>query len=340
MLTLLRYILFPFSLLYALIVVLRNWCYDFGLFESKRFETPTIVVGNLSVGGTGKTPMIEFLVAALMQDRKLAILSRGYRRKSKGFVLANADSDVLDLGDEPYQMSRKYPEVPLAVDGDRRRGIARLEGEVGPEVILLDDAFQHRRVAACLSLLLTTYARPFHRDWYVPTGYLRDAKSQAKRASAIVVTKCPKTMGIKEMEELGNRLRRHSGQEVLFATLGYAAAVKNKEGAMDLELLRHRTIDLVTGIADPRPLVEHLQALDIQVVHHAYPDHHYFTAKEIAFFNSMDFVLTTEKDYVRLQGKVDRLSYLPVYHDFLQRGDKKLMELINAGIKRCSPSSS
>ena len=185
MLQLLRKIAFPISLIYALVVHVRNFLFDTGVFSSKSYRIPTICVGNLSVGGTGKTPMTEY-VLRILAERNTAVLSRGYKRKSDGFYLANAKSTVLELGDEPYQIHRKFPEVAVAVDADRRNGIEKLEKLVNPEVIVLDDAFQHRKVKPTFSILLTTYQNLYVDDWYLPTGSLRDAKKEAKRADLII----------------------------------------------------------------------------------------------------------------------------------------------------------
>ena len=188
---LLRKIAFPISMVYALVVYLRNFLFDVGILKEISFKTKTICIGNLSVGGTGKTPMIEYLIEMLGNSYKVAVLSRGYRRKSKGFILATPKSTVEKLGDEPYQIYSKYPEIVLAVDGDRCNGISNLENTLNLDVILLDDAFQHRKVRPHYSILLTAYDDLYINDWYLPTGNLRDAKKEAKRANIIVVTKCP-----------------------------------------------------------------------------------------------------------------------------------------------------
>ena len=159
------------------------------IFKSKTYKTPTICVGNLSVGGTGKTPMIEFLISKLQEKHQLAVLSRGYKRNSKGFQLGTKDAIVEQLGDEPFQIQRKFSGVVVAVDADRQNGIAQLQGLIGPDLILLDDAFQHRKVTPTFSILLTTYSNPFFEDGYLPTGTLRDSKKASKRADCIVITK-------------------------------------------------------------------------------------------------------------------------------------------------------
>lgn len=321
----LRYLAFPISLVYALAVLLRNLLYDWGLLVSHGPGTPTVCVGNLSVGGTGKTPMVEFLVE-LLADHRVAVLSRGYKRRSKGFLLAGPQSTVFDLGDEPYQLHRKYPDLALAVDGDRLRGIAHLEDRVAPELILLDDAFQHRRVKPALSILLTAHDRPYVDDWYLPTGSLRDAKGEADRADLIVVTKCPMDLPAAAREALTARLRPHDGQRVLFAHLAYGDRILDgRGGGMELSALKGKRVALVTGIASPGPLLVHLESQDISFVHYGFGDHHHFSDREISPWAAYDLVLCTEKDHVRLEGRLENLYYLPVAHGF-SPGDRALLE--------------
>ncbi len=325
MLRLFRYLAFPISLIYALVVHIRNLLYDWGLLASHSPDTPTICVGNLSVGGTGKTPMIEYLVR-MLDDHRLALLSRGYKRKSKGFVLADARSSVWDLGDEPYQLHRKFPELAVAVDGDRRRGIRELQRLVSPELILLDDAFQHRRVRPALSILLTAYDKLYVDDRYLPTGSLRDAKGEASRADLILVTKCPGPLSKGQREPVVKKLAPKNGQKVLFAHLEYGDKILDGTGgSLELGELRGREVALVTGIASPGPLVEHLGSLGIAFVHFEHGDHHDFSQRDISAFADHQIVLCTEKDFVRLEGRVDHLYYLPVAHR-LDAGDRKELE--------------
>ena len=315
MLQLLRKIAFPFSLIYALVVFTRNLLYDKGLFASKTYKTPIICIGNLSVGGTGKTPMIEYLIR-LLEGHKVAVLSRGYKRKSKGFILAGPKSTVEDLGDEPYQLYRKFPHLTMAVDADRQNGIEKLESTIKPEVILLDDAFQHRRVKPSFSILLTAYGNLFVDDWYLPTGDLRDSKKEVRRANLIVVTKCPDGLSDKEKVEISSKISPKPNQKVLFSTLTYDEKIKNNIEEIELTLLQNKPFALVTGIASPKPLVDHLKRVGLQFEHFEYPDHHFFSDTEIQRFSNFEIVLTTEKDFVRLDGRVENLYYLEVSHSF------------------------
>ncbi|WP_127018381.1 tetraacyldisaccharide 4'-kinase [Flagellimonas beolgyonensis] len=325
MLQLLRKIAFPFSLLYALVVYVRNRLYDFGVFTSKSYTTPTICVGNVSVGGTGKTPMTEYLIR-MLSDKRVAILSRGYKRKSNGFVLADWHSSVLDLGDEPFQLHRKFPEVAVAVDADRRNGIEQLESIINPDVIVLDDAFQHRKVKPTFSILLTAIDHLYVKDWYLPTGNLRDSKREARRADIIVVTKCPVLPTESERTELVNRLRPLAHQDVLFATLSYAETIKNGEGEeLPLQAIGAKKVALVTGIASPKPLLDYLYSKGMVFDHFQFGDHHHFSDADIQRFSSFELILTTEKDFVRLHGKVNNLYYLEISHHF-DPNDRTILE--------------
>ncbi|WBU89986.1 tetraacyldisaccharide 4'-kinase [Cellulophaga omnivescoria] len=325
---LLRKLAFPFSLLYALVVYLRNYLFNVGFFSSKTFKTPTICVGNLSAGGTGKTPMIEFLLRNLQNQYKLAVLSRGYGRKSKGLLVANSSTTVEDLGDEPYQIYKKYPVATMVVDGDRRNGIATLEKDIKPDLILLDDAYQHRKVKPTFSILLTAYGSLYADDWYLPTGNLRDAKTEAKRANIIIVTKCPNTITINEQEEIALKLQPKKHQQLLFASLSYSTILKGNKKQLTLDNFKGKKITLVTGIANPIPLVDFLNSQGVDFEHLAYNDHHFFTDAEIENFASKYFVLTTEKDFVRLQGKLSNLCYIEVQHKLLQDGKATLLRSI------------
>ena len=334
---LLKIIGFPISVIYGVVVWVRNYCYDKGIFSSSSFKTPTVCIGNLSVGGTGKTPMVEFLVRSLQDEYKVAILSRGYGRKSKGYVQANNHSTVEELGDEPYQIHQKFPKISFSVDANRREGVQRIEAEIKPDVILLDDAYQHRKVKASSYILLTAYYNLYVNDWFLPTGSLRDAKVQAARASVIIVTKCPRTLSIEEQQQLTRKLNPLPHQQVLFSYLGYASEVKNEDThTLPLEALKDKKVCLVTGIANAAPLVAYLKEKGVAVEHLEYRDHHFFTDKEIEIFNTKAFVLTTEKDFVRLKGKVTKLYYLEIEHCFLGNGAKQLKQEV---IKLLNPNS-
>lgn len=326
----LRIIAFPISLIYALVVHLRNFFYDIGWLSSKSFGVRTICVGNLSVGGTGKTPMIEYIVR-LSGNRKTAVLSRGYKRKSKGFVLADKNAQVTDLGDEPYQLFKKFPKITVAVDGDRQRGIAHLVKKVNPELIFLDDAFQHRKVRPSFSILLTTYANLYVDDWYLPTGNLRDGKKEAGRADIIIITKCPPILDEEDRKRIVLKLNPKEDQAILFSWFKYGERFTNFESVSpDWQDFSDKSIAVVTGIAYPEPFIAHLESKQLQFEHLAFGDHHFFDADEIQKFNTYDFVLTTEKDYVRLESKVKNLYYLEVAHCFSEADHLTLRKAIDS----------
>ena len=330
----LRKLLFPISLVYGFIVFLRNRCYDLGIFSSKSFNTRTICVGNLSVGGTGKTPMIELLVKSLHPDYQVSILSRGYKRKSNGFLLSTNKTSVEDLGDEPFQLKSKFPKVTVAVDSDRRNGIAQLEKIVRPDVILLDDAFQHRKVKPSYSILLTAYNNIYVNDWYLPTGNLRDSKLEARRANLIVVTKCPKNLSISERNKIVDRINPKEHQKILFSCLSYNNELKGI--TVNLEELKDKKVTLVTGIANPVPLENFLLEEGLTFEHMKFKDHHFFSEQEIALLKEKECILTTEKDYVRLKSRLTNLHYIEVYHQFI--GNDK--EVLNEELKKIMTTNS
>jgi tetraacyldisaccharide 4'-kinase len=218
----LRFLLFPFAALYSLITGIRNFLYNQGVFKSYTAPVPTIVVGNLSVGGTGKSPQIEYLIRLLADKYGIATLSRGYKRQSEGFVLANENTKVKDLGDEPFQFFSKFKNIRVSVDANRIHGIQQLlQLENSPEVILLDDAYQHRKVKASCYILLTAYNDLYCDDFVLPVGNLRESKTGAKRAKAVIVTKCPPTLSDSEKEKIKTKLKLESHQKLFFTTIRF-----------------------------------------------------------------------------------------------------------------------
>lgn len=311
---LLRKILWPLNLPYFLVIWCRNRCYDLGIFNSKSYEIPVICVGNLSVGGTGKTPMVELLVQMLQTKYRIAILSRGYGRQTKGFILANASASAKSIGDEPFQMAQKFPNITVAVDTNRQRGIEMLQSlHSPPELILLDDAFQHRQVTPSCSIILTPYETLYCDDMVLPAGNLREPKSGAKRAHMVVVTKCPKQLSSPEQQQIKSRLRIRPGQHLFFSTISYSDTIISNVKQRPLEDLGTKKFSLVTGIANADPLVNHLKNLDFKFEHLEFQDHHNFTTQELSNIASKSMILTTEKDFSRLQSIAnDQLYYLPI----------------------------
>lgn len=309
-----RIILFPIVPIYYVITWLRNLLYDLGFKPSKSYDFPVISVGNLSTGGTGKTPMIEYLIRLLKDEKSIATLSRGYKRKTKGFVLANEDANADTIGDEPFQFYRKFKSITVAVDANRQNGITELRAlEEQPEVILLDDAFQHRKVKAGFNILLTSYNNLYYKDMVLPTGNLREPRSGAKRADLIVVTKCSKDISEAEKQKITARLKPLSHQQLFFSYVDYALAVVS--GSEELELIKLPKFTLVTGIANAKPLVDFLAEKGLDFDHLEYSDHYSFKESDIETLVSKTLIITTEKDYVRLSGYEklkNKLYYLPI----------------------------
>ncbi len=309
-----RIILFPVVPIYYAATWLRNWLYDKGIKSSKQFDLPIICVGNLSTGGTGKTPMIEYLIRLLKGQKSVATLSRGYKRITDGFVLADENATADTIGDEPYQFFKKFRDIKVAVDGNRQNGIEELMSlESKPEVILLDDAYQHRKVKAGFNILLTAYHKPYYKDIVLPTGNLREPRSGAKRADVIIVTKCPEDVSEVEKARIVQRLKIRKHQEVAFSYIDYSEKVISKTNELKLSSLPKFT--LVTGIANARPLVEFLKSQRLDFNHIEYPDHYSFKPSDIEMLEKVGLIITTEKDYVRLSNNEsldENLYYLPI----------------------------
>lgn len=336
-----RILLLPFALLYWLGIAVRNWFYDKKISKSTSFGLPLICVGNLSVGGTGKSPMVEYLVRLLKDHYPMATLSRGYKRKTKGYALANEQSTALEIGDEPMQFHQKFPGIAVAVGEERIVAIPQLlHDRPDTKVIVLDDAFQHRAITAGLNIVLTEYGNLFTRDFYLPTGDLRDLKSSYKRAQVLVVTKCPADMDEQEKEKIADELHLLPGQEVFFTSIEYGEAyhIVNRH---PIPLSENIEVLLVSGIANPRPLKKWLEKNSREYQLLQYPDHHIFTIddlKEIhrkfeSIKSADKIILTTEKDAVRLvkfnaaTGEWP-LYVIPIRHKFLFNGGTRFDTIV------------
>ena len=304
-------VLFPLTCWYAVGVRFRNMFYSMGIIKQEAPHITTIGVGNLSTGGTGKTPHVEHLVRLLRGETRVAVLSRGYRRQTKGFVLADAGSTAATIGDEPLQMHRKFGDITVAVDADRRHGIALLlQQEPKPGVILLDDAYQHRYVKAGLNILLTDYHRLFSRDLVLPAGRLREPRSGKRRADIVVVTKCPPTMSEAERQAIASELALETRQHLYFSCIDYAPLEPLAGGpALPLEALNQHHVLLLSGIANPTPLENTLKVHASEVRTMQFADHHTFTASDMervadAFGTLAEprLLVTTETDAARLEG--------------------------------------
>ncbi len=308
---------------------IRNFLYDKGVFKSYSFNIPIIVVGNLSVGGTGKTPQTEYLIRLLSKEFKVAVLSRGYRRKTKGYILANSSSTADTIGDEPFQIFQKFPQIDLAVDSDRRNGIENLIKQNKPDVIILDDAFQHRRVKAGFYILLTAFDDLYYNDLVLPAGNLRESKKGAERADVIIVTKCPNNLS----DIAQNNIKKKIGinRPIYFSKIGYADSVIGREGEISTIEIKKTEKLLLAGIAKPKPFFEYLQTgKDVEM---KFKDHHHFTDEEIERIQTLannKIIVTTEKDYVRLKDKqINKLYYLPMESKFVLKGDDFDNQILN-----------
>ncbi|MEH0007755.1 MAG: tetraacyldisaccharide 4'-kinase [Flavobacteriales bacterium] len=314
---------FPISLVYGTVVFTRNKWYDWGWLSAKAFDTPTLAIGNLRTGGSGKTPHTEYVVSLLKDRYKLAVLSRGYGRKTKGFRLAAEVDNAETIGDEPFQIYQKFPEITVAVDACRARGMQTLERAIKPEVVVLDDAFQHRGLQPGLTLLLTPFSQPYTSDFLLPMGDLREWRTGAKRAHCIVITKSPKDLTPEEQRDYLKQIKPEKNQSVYFSTIAYADTVLGKQRRTLISL--PRSILVVTGIANPKPLLQHLDEKGFHYEHLAFTDHHNFTRREIEkmkLYASETPILTTEKDYMRLRGKIENLYYLPIAIQILDAAEQ------------------
>lgn len=339
----LRKILFPFAILYGLITAIRNRFYDQGILKSYSFSIPIIAVGNLSVGGTGKTPQIEYLIRLLSPNYKIAVLSRGYKRKSSGFVLAEYSSTAKTLGDEPFQLHQKFPTIQVAVDANRKNGIEQLLTLANkPDIILLDDAFQHRKVKAGFYILLTAFNDLYTNDFILPAGNLRESRSGAKRANVVVVTKCPSTLSEIEQKQIRKKLNLSANQELYFSVIQYDESLFAENKTCTVDSLKNTDKLLVAGIAKPKPFFDHLQDGNDEELE--FPDHHNFTENDIETIQKKSNnkpIITTEKDFVRLKGKINpsQLFYLPIQSTFLSNG-KNFNKQINNYVEQSTRNRS
>ncbi|QNM86990.1 tetraacyldisaccharide 4'-kinase [Polaribacter pectinis] len=337
---LVRFLLFPLAVLYDLITSIRNFFFDVGIFKQTTFKMPVIVVGNLSVGGTGKTPQIEYLVRLLKDAHKVAILSRGYKRKTEGFVMLNETHSAEDVGDEPLQFYKKFKKINVAVDANRVEGIKKIIATKSPEIILLDDAFQHRKVKGSFYILLTKYNNLFVDDFLLPTGNLRENRSGANRADVIVVTKCPKELDKNQQENIKKKLQKYK-KEIYFTTISYAEKLSGSRQIL-IEELKDYQVLLVTGIANPKPLTDFLSDKKVNYQHLKFADHHHFSSTEInaiqqkfdAINSNRKIILTTEKDFVRLEGRLNEVSFLGIETTFLDVTSTSFNLLIKSHVQQ------
>jgi len=337
-------LLFPFAVLYGLVVGLRNMLYDLDILKGYEFDIPVISVGNITVGGTGKTPHVEYLIRLLSPYYRVAVLSRGYKRKTRGFLIAGPESTVDDLGDEPYQMHKKFPEVKIIVDEKRVRALKKIENEMKDiEVVIMDDAFQHRSVKPGLSMLLIDYNLPLSKELYLPAGRMRESRHEKKRADLVVFTKCPETLKPIEERIRVKYFNPFPYQRVYFTKIVYGDPLPVFSGNKDRNygLNRQTAILAVAGIANPEPFVRYLKRVTDHVEFLSYPDHYRFGKKDLEKIGrkyeeinaERKMILTTEKDAMRLKAFCtfdppfrEIWFYIPIEIAVLQSSEKQDFE--------------
>jgi tetraacyldisaccharide 4'-kinase len=349
--------LLPLSWLYGIGVRLRNWCFEVGILKSRSFDVPVVSVGNITVGGTGKTPHVEYLIELLQRKFRVAVLSRGYKRKSEGFIIANANTTVHDIGDEPFQMKQKFPGITVAVDKDRCHGIEQLTSDDKKlDVILLDDAFQHRYVKPGINILLVDYHRLIIYDKLLPAGRLREPLSGKNRADIVIVTKCPKELRPMEYRVITKAMDLFPYQQLYFTTIDYGTLrplFKSTKELMELSDLKNMNVLLLTGIASPKQMIHDLSPMAAKIHPLSFSDHHQFTQEDLERIHdeftslpSPKVIITTEKDATRLmaiKGLSDEvkksLYVLPIEIKFMQEQDNMFNENMIDYVRKNSRNS-
>ncbi|TAH25093.1 MAG: tetraacyldisaccharide 4'-kinase [Cytophagales bacterium] len=343
----LKIFLFPLALIYGAITRIRNFAYSIGLFDENVIPKPSIVIGNLTVGGTGKTPMTEYIISLFHQQYKVSMLSRGYGRKTKGFIEADSTSNASIIGDEPFQVYSKFKDtVHVFVGENRRNAIQQIVSKYpSTQLVVLDDAYQHRAVKASINILLCDYYRPFYKDYLLPFGLLRESRHGAKRADAIVVTKCPPLLSDKSKIDITRQIRNYTKirTPIFFAHFTYATPISehNQE-----KLDKNTPVFLFSGIANDLPLVEYVKNNYKYHKHITFNDHHFYTQQDIEHITFLlskcpanTVLMTTEKDFGKLQSselrellKNYQLYYLPVAFNFSEQAkefESFLLEKLN-----------
>jgi tetraacyldisaccharide 4'-kinase len=355
-----RWYLIPFAWLYGFAVSVRNRLFDFHIIRSTDFDIPVIVVGNISVGGTGKTPHVEYIISVLKDEFIVAVLSRGYLRKTNGFIVASPDSTVAEIGDEPRQIKSKFPDVTVAVDRKRVNGIHQLlKQNDPPDMVLLDDAFQHRYLKPGLSVLLIDYNRPLSKDHILPAGSLRESRYEQKRANIIIITKTPADIKPIDRRIMEKELNIFAYQTLYFTTLKYGLPLPVFPGDNPVSgfsfIDKKNSVLLITGIASPGLLYDYIKPYTSDIVHLAYGDHHRFGERDFRkvirlyqqLKNEHKVIITTEKDAMRMQasrhaGIIKQLPvfYIPVEIDFLYNDKNDFDKQISGYVRKNNKHSS
>ncbi len=354
------FIFFPISLLYGMIIWIRNRLFDFKILKSTEYSLPIISVGNITVGGTGKTPHVEYLINLLNDEFKIAVLSRGYKRKTSGFFLGMETSTASDIGDEPLQIKQKFANVIVAADGNRNRGIQKLlKISHDLNAIILDDAFQHRYVLPGLSILIVDYNNLIKTDFLLPYGRLREPASERVRADIIIISKCPVDIKPIDQRLLEMELKMFAYQKVHYTTIKYGEPIPvfkkvAKETSIQTLKKLNPVIFMLTGIANPKPLKDYLNNISENIIELNYPDHYNFTAKDMhgliekfsADTEKNKYIITTEKDAMRLQQFTDleeeikaAMYYIPVHVQFLENDEKAFNHYITTYVRNNKPDS-
>ena len=328
---LLRCILYPLALLYGFLVAIRNFFFDKGFLKTHTISMPSIGVGNLSSGGTGKSIVIDYLIVFLKKKYSISVLSRGYKRETSGVVVGTVNSSAAMIGDEPLQFLKKHPSITLVVAEKRILGLNKIkEITTSNTIVLLDDIMQHRYVKPSLLIITTTFNKPYFSDHLLPTGNLRESPLGAKRANVILVTKCPDSISNQDIDSFKIKCVLSKDQHLFFTKINYSPYIFNGVSSLLLSELTSSVL-LITGISDPSPMVKFLNKKGIKHIHLAYPDHHAFTTSDIQEIYKQkgeSILLTTEKDMTRLTPMIKEtyLYYLPIEMVFLHSSEKAVFE--------------
>jgi len=322
-----KFLLYPISFIYGLAIGIRNIFFDIGILDSKIYKIPTIGIGNLSIGGTGKSILVDYLINLFKSNYNITTLSRGYNRDTKGYVHADSKSTAYEIGDEPFQFYSKHPEINVVVCEDRRKGMNIILKKLPQtELCIWDDIYQHRFVKPGLMILTTTYDKPYTKDKILPLGKLRESISSSKRADIILINKCPLNISNIEREKFKNSLNLHEHQKVYFSSLTYSEKIKSKEAFININELETDDFILVTGIADSSYLVKFLKDRNLSFTHLKYKDHYNYNKPSIDKINRISegkYILTTEKDFGKLKLKLDsdKLFYIEVSLQFINNNN-------------------
>jgi len=347
-----RILLLPFSFLYGMVVRFRNFLFDIGVLKQHSFKSFVINVGNLSAGGTGKSPHVIYLINQLKSNYQLAVLSRGYGRSSKGFKWVTKESGAMQVGDEPLQYANLFPELDIAVCESRVVGIEQIEKEKKCDIVLLDDAYQHRYVKPDFNVLITDYADLFYNDQLLPAGRLREPKSGAKRADLVIVSKSPEKINLNDMQEISTAIKKYGVSKVIFSYIRYSETMEFLNGEKTtLAYLRNCNVVLVAGIANPKPFIEFVASVSKSVTEFIFKDHYQFSSGDIIKIkneynrlfgmNSPVVILTTRKDFMRFNTSELKhliqnlpLAFIDIEVCLIENNESDLMELLQNAINK------